>query len=205
MPWETFWTEPSGTVELGLRRYVSTSSGKTCPLTDGYHNAVVPIGCQPERRTADGFLEVWPVAEFEGDPRWPTSCPCGYVFEADDTWQVFQEAVYRRPDTGETWPQRELPTGAMYDASWLPDDWKGPDGIGLVVILPGGHPWHVDMEASNCTRKGDRTHKCWVRHGDPRTEPVHVDKDGETCAAGAGSIAAPGYHGFLHHGVLTDG
>ena len=32
-----------------------------------------------------------------------------------------------------------------------------------------------------------------------------VDKNGETCAAGAGSIASAGYHGFLVNGVLSAG
>lgn len=55
-------------------------------------------------------------------------------------------------------------------------------------------------------------HRCWVRHGDPRTGVVHVDKNGLTCRAGAGSIlfkgnparGVPDYHGFLHHGKLTN-
>jgi hypothetical protein len=50
-----------------------------------------------------------------------------------------------------------------------------------------------------------RPHKCWVRHGDPKTGTVHVDKNGVTCGAGAGSIASGSYHGFLHNGFLTDG
>lgn len=92
----------------------------------------------------------------------------------------------------------------MWNAWWMPENWRGPDGIALMVRLPNGHDWHVDGEASNCTRKGE-PHACWVRHGDPRTATVHVDKDGDTCAAGAGSILAGDYHGFLQHGVLTAG
>lgn len=52
-------------------------------------------------------------------------------------------------------------------------------------------------------------HKCWVRHGTPPQEVVHVDKNGVTCGAGAGSIAIqpsgqnPGWHGFLHNGELV--
>lgn len=48
-------------------------------------------------------------------------------------------------------------------------------------------------------------HKCWVRHGDPRASNVTVDKNGDTCSAGAGSILAGDYHGFLQAGVLTAG
>lgn len=109
----------------------------------------------------------------------------------------------------------------MWDAEWMRGlDWAtGPDGIALMVRLPNRWEWHVDGPASNCTnpdwqpvdgqpnttRWRGRTHYCWVRHGDPRTGNVHVDKNGKTCSAGAGSIAAPGYHGFLNHGYLTDG
>lgn len=46
-------------------------------------------------------------------------------------------------------------------------------------------------------------HYCWVRHGDPRTERIHVDKNGVTCKAGSGSISKEDYHGFLHFGKLT--
>lgn len=44
-----------------------------------------------------------------------------------------------------------------------------------------------------------QTDRCWVRHGEPPI--VTVNKDGLTCAAGAGSIGIGGgeryYHGFL--------
>jgi hypothetical protein len=32
---------------------------------------------------------------------------------------------------------------------------------------------------------------------------VHVDKAGATCTAGAGSIIAGDWHGFLHNGQFT--
>lgn len=114
---------------------------------------------------------------------------------------------YRRPDTGETFGgQRKLPPGACFDATWLHGhpQYCGPDGRALHVVLPTGHVWHVDGRASNCTRPDDDVHKCWVRHGRPEDGTLHVDKQGNTCAAGAGSIMVPGYHGFLRHGYLTD-
>jgi hypothetical protein len=47
-----------------------------------------------------------------------------------------------------------------------------------------------------------RPHKCWVRHGEP---PNHtVDKRGNTCGAGAGSILSGSYHGFLRDGSFTE-
>lgn len=122
---------------------------------------------------------------------------------------VDQEQVYRRPDTGEEWTYDTLPPGAMFDAWWLPDVWKGADGIGLVVICPDGRDHHNDMRASNCTRHDDdpdyTRHKCWVRHGDPRAVPstLTVDKNGETCQAGAGSILTLDWHGFIRNGQLV--
>jgi hypothetical protein len=84
--------------------------------------------------------------------------------------------------------------------------WDNCPGRHLMVVLPNGHQWDVDSRASNCGRPDDRTHRCWVRVGDPeRPETLHVSKDGDTCAAGAGSIVAGDYHGFLSHGTLTAG
>lgn len=202
---ETFWVEPTGDVVLSLRRY-SRDEVRPCRPGKGYHDAAVPAGRAPAVTDADGYVFVNAPAPPASDPRWPMSCDyCDYRFESGDGRQMRQVRVYRCPDTGEEWAQDELPPGAMFDADWLPSAWKGPDGIALVVILPTAdrHPWHLDAESSNCTRKGDRGHKCWVRHGDPRTDRITVDKNGETCQAGAGSIAVDGYHGFLHNGVLT--
>jgi hypothetical protein len=194
----TFWTQPTGEEMRWLRRYVREHAGGW-DCANGWHQAMVPLGVFSEDaagRQPD-----------DHDTGWPVECDkgCGYQFTDDDHRQVFASRMYRRLDTGEQWPIRELPPGAMYDADWMGDWAKGPDGICLVVILPSKnrHPWTVDSEASNCTRKGDRNHKCWIRHGDPRTGNVHVDKNGDTCQAGAGSIAADGWHGFLHHGELT--
>lgn len=146
------------------------------------------------------------------DPRWPTACAaCGCAFDDRDHWQTNGEPIYRvaaaMPGAAldvdaETTLELALP-GAMWRSDWMPDNayWRGPDSHSLMVRLPDGHDWHVDGEASNCTRKGDLTHKCWVRHGVPPN--VTVGKNGETCAAGMGSIQSPGYHGFLREGVLT--
>lgn len=84
--------------------------------------------------------------------------------------------------------------------------WTNCDGRHLQVQLPNGIAWDVDGRANNCGLPDDTTHRCWVRVGDPEhPETLHVSKDGETCAAGAGSIAAGDYHGFLSRGVLTAG
>lgn len=79
------------------------------------------------------------------------------------------------------------------------------DGPQLTVICPNGHQWVIDSRASNCALPYEYGHRCWVRHGDPRTQPITVDKNGPTCAAGGGSIMAGDYHGFLTNGILTAG
>jgi hypothetical protein len=215
----TVWLEPTDRVAVGLRRYRSSSSGGTgFTCETGYHSALVFVGQAPAvyRQTEDGRVLDSRAATPHDDPSWPAACGCGYTFTDADVWQDWQELIYRRADTGAEVTLRHrhptdaggpapAPPGAMWDAWWMPQSWRGPDGIALTVRLPNGRDWMVDAEASNCTRKGDRSHKCWVRHGDPRTGTVHVDKDGDTCAAGAGSIQAGDYHGFLQLGFLTAG
>lgn len=135
------------------------------------------------------------------DPRWPTHCVCGYEFKPEDEWQLFYNNLYRRVDTGEIMTLRDAPVGAMWDATWSPASRRGPDGRSLHVKTPDGE-WCIDARARNCTMPDDNVHKCWVRHGEPPL--ITVDKNGHTCAAGAGSIAMPRYHGFLRQGFLEE-
>lgn len=109
-------------------------------------------------------------------------------------------------------PSSKPEPGSMFWATWYTCAeggtcfyrWANCKGDHLIVVLPNGHQWDINSRASNCTMREDGLHRCWVRHGDPeKGEPVHVDKSGVTCAAGAGSIGVPGYHGFLHNGELT--
>lgn len=212
----TYWLEVTALAAVGLRRYSSTGGDTGWTCADGYHSALTFTGEAPAlfvERDGRRSLDVQPETAHD-DPAWPLSCGCGYAFTAEDHWQDWQELLYRRTDTGEHVSLRDhvsaggpasAPPGAMWDAWWMPDSWRGPDGIALMVRCPNGSDWHVDGRASNCTLPDDDAHKCWVRHGDPRTEPVTVDKDGVTCAAGAGSIVAGDYHGFLQNGVLTAG
>lgn len=130
---------------------------------------------------------------------------CEYCGEAapEDAWRgAGATPVYDTP-SGDAEP------GSLYFVLHDPEDWcwfgwENCDGHHLVCVLPNGHHWHLDQRASNCGRPDNKTHRCWVRHGDPeKGEPVHVGKNGDTCSAGAGSILAGEYHGFLHNGVLT--
>lgn len=202
-----FWLEPTDRVRVGLRRY-----GGECKVHAlGYHNAEIPVGeviakfSEPDEY---GRRYLQAIDHPNEDPRWPTHCICGFEFPIDMR-QVNQEQVYRRTDTGDEMTLRDAPAGAMWDAWWMGRTWFGADGICLIVRTPGGD-WHVDARCSNCTLPDDDIHKCWVRHGDPRDPQaekggrvLHVDKDGVTCGAGAGSIIAGNYHGHLHNGHLV--
>lgn len=214
----TYWLEATDTVAVGLRRYATNDDHQGWDCADGYHSALVFTG-EAQAAWSEGdhgcrTLAARPEVPHD-DPAWPVACRCGYVFTPDDPWQDWQELIYQRADTGERVTIREqradtvgalpsAPPGAMWDAWWMP--WgRGPDGIHLMVRCPNGHDWHVDGRASNCTMPDDDTHRCWVRHGDPRSGPVTVDKNGATCSAGGGSILADDYHGFLTNGQLTAG
>ncbi len=120
-----------------------------------------------------------------------------------DCWDKRVLKGFLNPQTGEFKEhphQHEI--GAMWRATWLPKgfDWDNETEAHLIVKTPGGS-WDIDARASNCTLPNDKQHRCWVRHGLP--PDIHVDKNGVTCAAGAGSILIGNYHGFLHNGVLT--
>lgn len=120
----------------------------------------------------------------------------GKAVASSQGWSEF----YRRTDTGEeVGGGSKMPVGAVWEYGYR----KGPDGRSLSVVTPGGS-WCLDGRASNCTMPQDDAHYCWIRHGKPEDGSLHVDKDGLTCGAGAGSIMVGGYHGFLHHGHLED-
>lgn len=126
----------------------------------------------------------WPLRPIvRSDPRWPTLCSrpgCGYEFAVGDDWQRRAELLWARADTGEEFPLGDAPTGAMFDAWWQPDGWRGPDGLHLNVRLPCGHDWPVDGPASSGGR--------WERTGEVPAVSVTP-----SIACGA----APPYHGFL--------
>ena len=206
MTWPCFWTERTDRAIRSLRRYSLSDS------EHGYCSASVPIG-EHELVTSDDFegaLGIVRPAEYEGDERWPTNCAdCGRLFATDfdgdgisrlngqDNWQVNQEPIYQRADTGERWPMKELPPGAMFDAEWNPDAWTGPDGISLAVMLPlqaWRHPWLADGPSSSGGH--------WSRTGDPRNPPTLTVTP--SIFANSPKAWPDGYHGFLQNGILTD-
>ena len=177
---KVFWLEPVDSIERDLRRY---KSGSTCPLPWTYHNKSVVIGRDFKPRPGgdrDGYetQETKP-EDFEGDPRWPSHCDCGYAFQPNDTWQVNDERLYKGDPSGELYTLRHAPAGAMWDAWWMGASSRGPDGIALVVRIPCGGDWAVDDG--------------WTRTGNPRTGLVTVSP----------SIQSPTYHGHLWDGYLV--
>jgi len=220
---------------VALRRYRSTRYTpdhqpihEPCPKMPGeysYHDASMDLGTFPLMPVTPTDDEPWRdrVLVIEGltidskgdhwshdDYRWPARCACGYVFVDDDKWQVSWHPLWKRADgaAGE-WSLRDAPPGAIWNATWMGDFARGKDGRCLVAKLPNGHDWMIDGPASNCTMQGEKTHRCWIRHGEP--PKLTVDKNAgtedasapTTCAAGAGSIASGDYHGFLQGGVFT--
>jgi len=208
---KVIFMEPLPLRRIFLRRY---SHGNNCPNNQyGCLSGFVPAGLPDEQFAflvdKDGYRRFPDPPKIDhGDPSWPTRCErCGREFGPDDAWQVHQEQVFRRADTGELVPgTRNFPEGAIwYDEGgfYSRQGWVGPDGKTLIAKCPGGHDWCIDSRASNCTMKDDNVHRCWVRHGNPRDGTIHVDKNGNTCAAGAGSIQTGNWHGFLHNGEFV--
>jgi hypothetical protein len=197
-----FLLVPNGVEVRSLRRYASLPEGQQCPLNPGkysYHNSHVQVGvCR-----CDG--DKWRLGPRDKyDAMWPTHCECGFEYtDSNSNKQLFTDEVYVSVDRpGEEFSIKAAPVGAMWEVPWYHDlkDMCGPDGMAYIVVTPGGQ-WHIDGRASNCGSPLDSIHKCWVRHG---TAPnLTVDKNGLTCSAGAGSIQAGDYHGFLKNGHLV--
>lgn len=218
-PIKCYLLEPVPYMKRYLRRYESNFNRERCPAAEnhGYHDTMVfldeadsPI-IEGQRRVD---YEEWP----HNDPRWPTACPCGYVFKPQDEWQLFTQSLWKRADTGEILTLRDAPVGGIYDAYWWPDK---TDGQHLICIVPEHHEWVIDSRANNCDspckhcntpykdhKDKDHNyedarpeHRCWVRHG--VAPNLDVDKAGVTCNAGAGSIQTSSWHGFLRQGFLV--
>jgi hypothetical protein len=216
--------------EIGTAAYlrVYESGGKSecsgtprgrrgCKLT--YHNAQARVATSTQ---IGAFGFAGGVHDYEGDSRWPEKCDgCGKTWAelgVDPKRQVSCDRLYDT-ETGELspgcmfwsdWEHWEEPvTGRSRDGvtttykvpTACPHGWSNCDGRHLHAITPDGHEWDVDGRASNCNRQEDQEHRCWVRTGEPPN--VTAGKGGNTCSAGAGSIAAPNWHGFLRAGEFV--
>jgi len=183
---QCFVVEETGRVQLSLRRYCEQACPGPSPFS--YHNVSTVIGEAPEKLTSEGYLESLDGTVDRSDPRWPSSCVCGYAFLEDDHWQVNQHTIYRRPETGDEWVDRELPPGAIRQASWLPESDAGPLGKLLLRLPAGGLDWSVYGPSTT---------------DDGRLGP-HWTITGQLPNLSASpSINAEGvWHGFLRDGVL---
>jgi hypothetical protein len=206
-----FWLEPTNRVKVWLRVYASEPYRELGEATV-HEDAPARSWLRKVKRGERSYHSTRSEKIPADHPLWPH--PAGEGINR----QVWAERLYAGSPDGRLYTLRDAPIGAMWDADWLHGiggAYVGPDGISLHVRTPGGD-WCVDGQASNCTRTQDvdvegepgvkrfvRSHYCWVRHGDPRSGEVHVDKNGETCAAGAGSIVIGSYHGFLHNSHLV--
>jgi hypothetical protein len=191
-----------GTVAY-LRCYV-TGEDCACPVK-GYHDAMVELG--RSRVVHDEYLggmdASHPIESY------PTTCACGYVF-GDGTRRHILRRRLLVTAQGEEVTWEDVQPGDLFFLNtdcdkdhYCHGGWSNCDGKHLHCVLPGGHHWDIDGRASNCTMREDTTHRCWVRHGDPEHGIIHVDKNGLTCRAGAGSIVVPEFHGFLHNNMLV--
>lgn len=203
MSLKCFFLEETTRRRRWLRRFTFGEKTK-CSARSGGHDAMVILDDIQATADHEAIGDNWT----HDDPRWPAACECGYKFEPTDQWQLFEGTLYRRIDTGEEYTLRDAPPGALWYCDWMLQEgsarFRGPDGHSLCARLPNGRDWQIDGGASNCTMPEDAEHRCWIRHGDPRQpETLTVDKNGYTCAAGAGSILSGEYHGFLRNGEFT--
>lgn len=188
-----FWMEPTEEVEIHLRRYAGGYGSNCCSMSGlGYHNKWLAVERGHVHSYPTVYGDVWP----HNDPRWPTGCDCGYLFQPTDHWQFCPVDLYRRPDTGQLLTQHSAPPGAMLDAAWRADFTGyrvGADGILLDVKLPDGTWWCVD---------GPTTDEHGVKGGGwQRTGVIpHVSA---TPSIVIGNRSRPSYHGFLTNGVLN--
>lgn len=136
---------------------------------------------------------------------WPPCGRCGA--EGPKNTRPEGQATHRVWNT----PSGDLEPGCLYWATWLHSTlesgglychfWDNCFLPHLMAVCPNGHHWDIDSRAANCGSKGDRQHRCWIRHGD--APMITVDKAGKSCQAGAGSIQAGNWHGFLRNGEFV--
>lgn len=190
-------------IEIGTRVSLRRYWGENCQGSKySCHNAIIHLFDTNEMMNGKNENGEITYHNYGGNPedypeeKWATKCDCcGESVPNDAKKQVFNKRLY---DT----PSGELEPGCLYYAPWYDDVyWDNQNTPTLCAILPNGGHWVIDGRASNCTMPEDRTHRCWIRHGEPPN--IHVDKNGNTCAAGGGSILHGDYHGFLHNGEFV--
>ena len=130
----------------------------------------------------------------------PTKCDrCDSVPKIDGRKpSLMSEAVYDTPDGTSDRP------GDMWysDSDSIYCGFQNCDKKHLQVRLPDGSVWDTDSRAANCAKPDDVVHRCWVKHTENGVENMTIDKNGDTCEAGGGSILQENWHGFIRKGML---
>lgn len=194
-----FWLEETEWAQVWLRRYVFSDDKKCAASGYGYHNASERIDDHLIRHSEPcdynpGRFYLASIEHPRSDRRWPTQCACGYEFADGDEWQVNQRPLYC--DNGFCrYTLEGAPAGAMWDAWWMSDFYRGPDRISLTVRLPGGFDWPVDGPSWS---EG----KMQNPHGWPRSGAIPNVTARPSILVPA-TASRPGYHGFLTDGVLA--
>ncbi len=194
---QCFFLEPSTRAQQMLRRFCWADQGTKCTAPWGYHNAEnvledidFPLEGDPTYRGLDGYATLGDPFDRQ-DPKWPTSCPCGYLFEPTDQWQYDVTRKYRQLPSGDLYTHKDAPVGSIWYADWMTSTHhynSGPDGHCLVVKTPGGE-WVVDGPSSN-NQPG------WTRTGEP---PLVTARPSILFPS-----STPIYHGFLTDGWLIE-
>lgn len=181
--WKCYLISPSDFCRRSLRRH----SPERCLVHEfRYHNARVIIDSKIPAALSEMVSRCYLPEEFRGDPRWPEACVCGRPFIASDEWQVDVERLYAGFEDGRLRSLRDpdVPPGAIWDADWMPDTYRGPDGKAWCLRLPAGIDWIVHGPSADGRK--------WNVIGIPPAISVSP------------SIAANGlYHGFVQGGLVT--
>lgn len=170
-------------VRRSLRRYGADACASGAL---GYHDASVVVDAEIPEDPHGIVTYAVPPGSDRSDPRWPARCPCGRAFRLVDQWQIRVERLFKAPDgVMHALRDPEVPPGAMWDAGWLPDECRGPDGRAWCVRFPGGGDWVVFGPAADGAK--------WLVTG------------GAPDFTARPSINLPGvYHGHLLHGIITE-
>lgn len=171
----------------GLRRY-SMNDARPCTNphsgSQAWCDATTPL--DEIDYPIDSIVECfdWP----KDDSRWPVVCArCQQPFTEKDHRDVARHMLYRRSGTEELLTLHEAKPGDMWNAWWLQQRFRGPDGLALIVKLPGNGDWVIDGPSQQHPAPN-----AWTRTGTPPLITVSP------------SILTDHYHGWLRDGILSD-
>lgn len=183
--WRCFMVEPSDFCRRALRRYWRRPAD--APPGGHSHDASVVIDpkfYEPGDSRGRGTMG----EDYEGDPRWPSSCDCGYEFSDADYRQENVERLYSGAPDGELYVLSEMPPGAIWRVTWMedffPNHYAAPDGKVWALMMPSGSEWLIYGPAAGGGK--------WTVAGE--LPKINVSP----------SIHQIGlYHGFVRDGIVT--